>query len=660
MIPLIKHEIRGVEGIDTPPQIIDNICKTKFVINTVTEQMKESSLISAGGVQYSLFKAKHTDVNKHIQYFGCYSTKLYTYAKGGMRPAQICSQMGLSVNTKRIRKITRDVYDIRNTEEAKKLTIYCDDDLNDFSTRIIKNSSGQFEACFILNTKHVNHTPEIIYIDDTATTNHFNFPLVVGNFSDQWNNTHILFFAIMRNRITSSFVDLFNFLKNKKIVFKIVFCDRCISQMKAIKIVFPFSKLFHCVRHIHRDLQISFGKTSPIVSDFDEMIHGKITEVDFINRLIYMSGYNLTDAQKEEAQQMFEESKELGGDLTNDEAVFYLETLEEIKELRKTEKIVKITKSDKIQVITNLIEQRDSWLPSVVLMNTQTQTTNRIEGYFGNFKQKMGNKIASLVEIATTIVTDSRRFDLNGRQDLILDTQTAELLIPPNILPLFPAIVVNKMCKLYRNINTIVAPPLNGDCSESRCCCTIFNIDRIPCIHMIKYCSERSIYPIPTTAFARDILIDSSYKNTTHEKVIKKDDKEQQPTSHNDIHNNLDEVVPLIKRNEFVRNRFYSFIGHCQEQPTTKEISQQSTNETHDTTLETITTTVASRVSSVSRQSSFSTNLKDPRRQQYTGICPRKMVDYKESKVAHVRTCSVCKMVGHNKQNCPSKKNIED
>ena len=227
-----------------------------------------------------------------------------------------------------------------------------------FKSKIIRNNiSGNLEDIYIINQK-ISKKPFamfLLFIDDTAKTNTFGLPLEMIVSKDPEGLNQCLAFGVLLNKTISSFESFFSELKNELGEDPKGFVvDRSLSQYTALKNIFPNSHIMFCLRHLGKDLLKYFPSDSDIVKGFYSIQKDIGRCFEYINFL-----KNIYD------------SLETGNEL-----------------------------------IKWMITYEENWLPIHLIEfgNLYDWTTNRVEGFFGNFKLHNNFKIFKLLDLIKGLV----------------------------------------------------------------------------------------------------------------------------------------------------------------------------------------------------------------------------------------------------------------
>ena len=109
-----------------------------------------------------------------------------------------------------------------------------------WNSRIILNSDNIFMEMFFIN-RHLlsmRMKVEFVFVDDTACTNVFAFPLIAVLCRSDSGHVHAVAWGFIRNRTTQSFCNFFTFLQKYHPTIQSFMCDRHHAQSRAIKMVY--------------------------------------------------------------------------------------------------------------------------------------------------------------------------------------------------------------------------------------------------------------------------------------------------------------------------------------------------------------------------------------------------------------------------------------
>lgn len=176
---------------------------------------------------------------------------------------------------------------------------------------------------------------------------------------DAENKTQIIGFSLLEDKTEESFEKFLQFIKQHlQNDPRVITCDRCQAQINAIEHVFPNTFIVYCRIHIRRNLLIYFEKNDDIIVGFDDIA----TNLNRCNEYVELLRKRLSQLD------------------SDDEGYIILDTL-----------------------LNNL----DRWLPSrlIELGIYSEWTSNRAEGFFGNFKIKFGFSRKSASELCKNLMT---------------------------------------------------------------------------------------------------------------------------------------------------------------------------------------------------------------------------------------------------------------
>ena len=144
------------------------------------------------------------------------------------------------------------------------------------------DASNVFVEAFFANTALVARRVPVsfVFVDDTACTNAFMFPLVAVLCRDASKATHAVGWAIVRNRTTSTF-ERFAFVAKFFPAITTFMCDSHFAQKNATVNVFGSGvRVLHCCIHIARNITSNTGRGGGLASDFWAMRFKRTAEAE--------------------------------------------------------------------------------------------------------------------------------------------------------------------------------------------------------------------------------------------------------------------------------------------------------------------------------------------------------------------------------------------
>lgn len=160
------------------------------------------------------------------------------------------------------------------------------------------------------------------------------------------SRNELLSLALIDSREQISFINYFQILKKMIGDIRVFVTDRNLSQINAIKTVWPNAFIIYCHRHIAKNILDKIG--IEMYNNFQDMINMKITEEQLIEKF----------------NEYIEDNQfGLGA-----------------------------------KVLENLLKEKEHWLPSIIItyIHLGNDTTNRVEGCFGSLKSLTEHKILNL------------------------------------------------------------------------------------------------------------------------------------------------------------------------------------------------------------------------------------------------------------------------
>ena len=169
-----------------------------------------------------------------------------------------------------------------------------------WASEVHVDASNVFVEAFFANAALVAKRVSVnfVFVDDTACTNAFMFPLVAVLCRDVSKATHAVAWAIVRNRTTSTFERFFTFVAKFFPAITTFMCDRHFAQKNAIVNVFGGGvHVLHCCVHIARNIKSNTGRGGGLASDFWAMRFKRTTEAE----ATFLAGLRRMDRLKKSA-----------------------------------------------------------------------------------------------------------------------------------------------------------------------------------------------------------------------------------------------------------------------------------------------------------------------------------------------------------------------
>lgn len=492
--------------------------------------------------------------------------------KIGVPPGQIRSNLSITTNKDifySIRKATKFQIKMESLESLKQAT-----NNKDFTTIFKKDENGTLRMAISINriVASMCYSEDYAITDDTASTNIYDQYLHVVIVVDQENKSQLLSFGILMDKTTNGFIEYFNTLKqihNKCIRTFVV--DRSYSQYKALKSVYPNSNIIFCNIHIGRDLEKYFGVNDDIVKLWFKMNKNINYTKDFVKLI----------------EKRVNDSQNFNGR----------------------------------EALIELLNTQVHWNPVYLIQNgcCLIFNSNRVEGFFGTYKQHYGYKRVSLTSLFKNLMTHAK---LMLVQSIKSRNKTNNLY---NNFPCFYSEDIQYIGKLAMDIITNEYNEyLNGNDDLQICalCClrAAYPEYALPCRHTFQHekciISKSMLHP-------RYIRDDSNYESND---IISGQYEEIIQTSHSwdysDIMAKISPYASIASKSEPVRNILNDTIIMLEN---TKTIGNEGMPSSF---------VIKGRLN------------EHPSQNVILGNRPREHNKYK---------CSICNQYGHNKKRCPNK-----
>jgi hypothetical protein len=288
---------------------------------------------------------------------------------------------------------------------------------------------------------------DFLVTDDTACTNIFDLPLAACFAVDPNGYTQLPFFGILCGKSSEAFQSFFEFVKfNLPESVRVFIVDRSKAQISGILAAFPESDFVYCFIHIHRNLLQKFGDKSEIGKKFNELKFQHGSEEEFIN-LLHQKLAQISDKKNEGKQ-----------------------------------------------VLQNLIDQQEHWLPFAVHQKTvaDTYNTNRAEGEFGHIKNALDHKIS-------TLVTVCRVFKLRAEAMLARSISAVPAHISSDICSFRDQKAIGKQILLILEEQWKLVPFIKNTnlyYDSNVCDCLVFQDFHIPCRHILQVRLSTNAIPL--------------------------------------------------------------------------------------------------------------------------------------------------------------------
>lgn len=278
------------------------------------------------------------------------------------------------------------------------------------------------------------YSTNVCAVDDTSCTNFFGYYLFVMISADENNRNQLLAFSLLPDKATKTIVNFFIEVKKRIGNIETFLTDRAPSQIEAIKNAWPETNIIFCAIHIGRNLKTNVGVE--MLHYYDSMRNGIITEEELLTEFRKY----ITDHQNDPNH----------------------------------------TKG--VSLLTNLINDIDHWLPSMINMydHCGNDTTNRVEGFFGNLKVLTDHGILTFHLLIRSIFIVARQY-LNS------SNKEVQKSINSKIISLDDQTKISNfaLTTLVKEFNELQLDN-DDDIEYSQFCCETNMIYRLPCRHLMK------------------------------------------------------------------------------------------------------------------------------------------------------------------------------
>lgn len=351
---------------------------------------------------------------------------------------------------------------------------------NNWSHLIYKDKKDRFCCLYGFFEPVINsyYSSSICVIDDTSCTNYFGQSLFVIMAIDENYHDQVLSFALMSKKTIKSISRFFRELKKKVGNIRIFLTDRNKAQIESLKLIWPESQIIYCAVHIGRNIKNVVG---------DEMFKFYIQM-----RKEIISEDDLLDKFRE-----------------------YIRKHNDDPNYSKANNLLK-----------TLLKEIDHWLPSKIDIyeHCDTDTTNRIEGFFGNLKTLTDHHILSFKYLLKAIFILAKRFKASSANQ-------KQSSINPYIISIQEQNQISSFAldKVLCEFNEIEFEDDNYLHSHS--CCITRIVYGIPCKHILKQRKSENKDPLLTiNDFSQrwlhsiDYNIDINVKSSISSQILEEDD----------------------------------------------------------------------------------------------------------------------------------------
>ena len=304
-------------------------------------------------------------------------------------------------------------------------------DFNNWINVLIIDETDKFRSCYcvhcpILQSKY---SKDIVLLDDTSCTNFYGKPLLAFIVEDENGKEQLLSFSIMENRCKSSFISFFVHIKKLIGDIRVFITDRNFSQIESLEIVWPNAHIIYCLRHIKKNIGDTIG--SEMKKKFQQMMNKEISEAELI--------------------QVFEK---------------YISEHD--------------PESQASSMLSSLLLTRERWLPSLTAAycHRGNSTTNKIEGFFGAFKNFTEHRIQSLGQLAKSLFICAENLFVTSRN-------IKQLYLPDRLMSKEDCSCIGNYVleKINKEFNILTSHRSKTDYGPL--CCEVHQIFEIPCRHLI-------------------------------------------------------------------------------------------------------------------------------------------------------------------------------
>ena len=270
-------------------------------------------------------------------------------------------------------------YNIRRTVIRDSKSESIDDLLNElqgkgFVAKVTKGTDGRLVRVSVLHITiaECSYSEDIMIIDDTASTNIYDMRLELALVIDEESKTQVYGFGYLSGQDTIAYASFFKDLKDMSGQSpRVIVSNRSAAQLAAVREIFPSTHVVFCHRHLGKDLAKYFNKDSDIIKGFYSIqtdVSRCAEYVDFLRTTI--------NSMSDDCQGR--------------------------------------------QILEWMVEYTDNWLPTQLLQVgvADDWTTNRVEGFFGMFKQQFGFPRLTLSQLTKNLVVTARQLIVSSIQSV--------------------------------------------------------------------------------------------------------------------------------------------------------------------------------------------------------------------------------------------------
>lgn len=281
--------------------------------------------------------------------------------KDGVPPGQIRSNLSITSNKDIFYSIRRATISQTKRETYDSLKEATNN--KEFSTVFKKDENGTLKMMITLNKyiASMSYSGDYAITDDTSSTNIYDQNLHVVIVIDQENKSQLLSFGTLMDKTTNGYFEYFNTLKNMHNKSPRIFVvDRSYPQLIALKNVYPNSIIVFCHIHIGRDLEKHFSVEDDIVKYWYMMNKN----ISVVNEFIELIKYRVSKSQDFPGR----------------------------------------------KALIELLKTQEHWNPLILIQKGCyfNWNTNRVEGFFGTFKQHYGFKRITLTKLILNLMTHAK------------------------------------------------------------------------------------------------------------------------------------------------------------------------------------------------------------------------------------------------------------
>lgn len=375
--------------------------------------------------------------------------KIIEYTKLGLSSGRIRILESLYCSPQILYNARRETLKKMHVDEMKLFL----DELNrwkNWEYILYNDNDNKLSAVYAFHLPIINsfYSTSVCAVDDTSCTNFFDYYLYVMICSDENNKNQLLAFSLLPDKSSKTISQFFKEVKIRIGNIKTFLTDRSPSQIESIRNIWPEANIIFCAIHIGRNIKAIIGVE--ILHLYDNMRNGVISEEELIN--------------------------EFRKYITNH---------------RDDEKYAKA-----VNLLITLLEEVDHWLPSMINIYNHcgNDTTNRVEGFFGNLKTMTDHGILTFHLLIRAIFIIAKGY-LNS------SNHESQKCIDENIISIDDQSKISNFA-LLTMLNEYSEIDLGNDdgIEYSQCCCNIKMVYNIPCKHLLRERRSKGIKPLISIA----------------------------------------------------------------------------------------------------------------------------------------------------------------